>query len=266
MSGSEGALPGARPPRAGGSLADVALMGLVAVPLIAGVLRLGVSLACLMAGQPDPDSGLGPALRALATPADPASAWPRPEQIPGAVLYWAGTGVVVSVAALVLVAVWWVARRLIGGRSGRDDPRRRLGMASASEAVASAGSRAVASRADVVRPSVTGLGRVAPQEVGYRVGRASGRDLWCSIEDSVLVVGPPRMGKGLHLMIPWVLDAPGPVVATSTRPDTLAVTHTTRAERGPVAIFDPQQLSGLPGGLRWSPVRFRCAPRASISS
>ena len=37
VSGPAGAPPGARPPRAGGSLADVALMAMVAVPLIAGV-------------------------------------------------------------------------------------------------------------------------------------------------------------------------------------------------------------------------------------
>jgi len=72
------------------------------------------------------------------------------------------------------------------------------------------------------------------------------------------------MGKGLHLVIPWVLDAPGPVVATSTRPDTLAVTMHARKVRGPVAIFDPQRLAGLPGGLRWSPVRGCETPRTAL--
>ena len=52
------------------------------------------------------------------------------------------------------------------------------------------------------------------------------------------------MGKGLHVVIPWVLDAPGPVVATSTRPDTLAVTFHAREATGPGAIFDPQRLAG----------------------
>lgn len=35
------------------------------------------------------------------------------------------------------------------------------------------------------------------------------------------VIGPPRSGKGLHIVIPAILDAPGPVVTTSTRPDNL---------------------------------------------
>ncbi len=72
------------------------------------------------------------------------------------------------------------------------------------------------------------------------------------------------MGKGLHLVIPWVLDAPGPVIATSTRPDTLAVTYHARTRSGPVAIFDPQRLAGLPGGLRWSPVRGCEVPRTAL--
>jgi type IV secretory pathway TraG/TraD family ATPase VirD4 len=72
------------------------------------------------------------------------------------------------------------------------------------------------------------------------------------------------MGKGLHLVIPWILDTPGPVVATSTRPDTLAVTHHARAAGGPRAIIDPQRLAGLPGGLRWSPVRGCQTPRTAL--
>ena len=54
------------------------------------------------------------------------------------------------------------------------------------------------------------------------------------------------------------------VVATSTRPDTLAVTLHARRRRGPVAIFDPQRLAGLPGGLRWSPVRGCETPRTAL--
>ncbi|MFC4614771.1 type IV secretory system conjugative DNA transfer family protein [Cellulomonas algicola] len=72
------------------------------------------------------------------------------------------------------------------------------------------------------------------------------------------------MGKGLHVVVPWVLDAPGAVVATSTRPDTLAVTLRHRRRNGPVAVFDPQRLAGLPGGLAWSPVRGCETPRTAL--
>ena len=73
----------------------------------------------------------------------------------------------------------------------------------------------------------------------------------------MLVLGPPRSGKGLHLVIPFILDAPGAVVTTSTRPDNLTATFTARRKAGGrVAVFDPQHLAaGVPGGLRWSPIR-----------
>lgn len=72
----------------------------------------------------------------------------------------------------------------------------------------------------------------------------------------MVILGPPRSGKGIHLGIPMILDAPGPVLTTSTRPDNLAVTMRHRAERGPVAVFDPQGLArGIPSATRWSPIR-----------
>ena len=74
------------------------------------------------------------------------------------------------------------------------------------------------------------------------------------------MIGPPRSGKGLHLVINAILDAPGAVVTTSTRPDNIAATIDARKERGPVAVFDPQHLTaGLRAvsgsGVRWSPIR-----------
>jgi type IV secretory pathway TraG/TraD family ATPase VirD4 len=68
------------------------------------------------------------------------------------------------------------------------------------------------------------------------------------------VVGPPRSGKGLHQIIGAILDAPGAVVTTSTRPDNLIATLARRRQIGPVAVFDPQGLSSAEG-IRWSPVR-----------
>ncbi|GAA4796804.1 type IV secretory system conjugative DNA transfer family protein [Rothia endophytica] len=83
-----------------------------------------------------------------------------------------------------------------------------------------------------------------------------GREVWASVEDSILLIGPPRSGKGLHVVIPAILDAPGAVIATSTRPDNLTATLRAREKHGPVAVFDPQHLAeGVPAGMRWSPVR-----------
>lgn len=72
----------------------------------------------------------------------------------------------------------------------------------------------------------------------------------------MLLVGPPRSGKGLHVVVNSILEAAGPVLTTSTRPDNLTVTLKARQRKGPVAVFDPQHLApGLPARMRWSIVR-----------
>ena len=64
-------------------------------------------------------------------------------------------------------------------------------------------------------------------------------ECFASVEDSMVILGPPRSGKGYNLVIPFILDAPGAVVTTSTRPDNLAVTMTERMKHGPVGRLRP---------------------------
>lgn len=230
-----------------------------------GVLWLGAMAAALVTGHRAPAGGLASALIALAHPLEPARAWGEPSVMPGPIAYWGITALVV----LAVIGILMLGLRLRGQFAGSGATRRLSslpGMATAPEADAAAGRRVLLGRAPVVRPSleVSARGQVEPEHIGYRLGRIHSRELWCSVEDSVLLVGPPRMGKGLHVVIPWVLDAPGPVIATSTRPDTLAVTLHARSRRGPVAIFDPQRLADLPEGLRWSPVRGCEVPRTAL--
>ncbi len=258
--------PAARAPRGRGDdrFTDLALAALVTVFALGGVLWLGPAAATIVTGRPLPTGGIGPAFAAIGHAGDPAAAWPGRSTMPGPALYWSATAAVLLAVVGVLV---WGRRLWQGAGSSRTQRIRSLpGMATAHEAAEAAGRRALRHRGAVVRPSLAGVGsrHLDPRQVGYRLGRLRGRELWCSVEDSVLLVGPPRMGKGLHLVIPWVLDAPGPVVSTSTRPDTLAVTLHARARLGPVAIFDPQRLAGLPGGLRWSPVRGCEVPRTAL--
>jgi type IV secretory pathway TraG/TraD family ATPase VirD4 len=62
-----------------------------------------------------------------------------------------------------------------------------------------------------------------------------------------------------------LLDAPGSVITTSTRPDNLTTTLTARARRGPVAVFDPQGLAaGVPAMARWSPIRGCDEPQTAM--
>jgi type IV secretion system protein VirD4 len=237
------------PGRASPEATDLALGLLFAGMAAAVVLWLGACLAALVVGSDPPPleaTALGELLR---QPSDPGTAWAT--RMPGSVLYWTITALPAITLAVAAGGLWqmWHGHE----RRARTDPRRLAGTATPGEVAGAAGSRAVRRRGVTVRPSVA---RPRPADVGYALGRCRGRRAWASVEDSMLVVGPPRSGKGLHLVIPCLLDAPGAVVTTSTRPDTLAVTMDARARVGPVAVFDPQHLAhGLPSGLRWSPIR-----------
>jgi len=256
--------PPVRPGATGApDLTGWALAALGVVFAVAAIVWVGAGLACLATGRDLPDGGLSAALASLAHVDNPGVAWPAPAQLPGPVAYWACVAVVVAIATGLGLVGRRLGRRLVGRGMGEADRLRHLpGMADPTEVHRVAGRRALRARAAVVRPSLDSSAE--PHQVGYRLGSLRGRDLWCTVEDSVLLVGPPRMGKGVHLVVPWALDAPGPVVVTSTRPDTLALTLRHQRRRGKVAIFDPQRLAGLPGGLAWSPVRGCEVPRVAL--
>ena len=252
-----------RDPRAAsppsGELTDLALAGLGCLVGLAGVLWAGAALAAVLTGYEPPLWGFDGALGLLRRPGDPSAAWGVP--MPGPVLYWTITGsLVAAVATLTVLVVRWSRRE---NHARRTDPRTLPGTATKLEVLQAAGPHTVTRRARHARPSLT---HPHPREVGYLLGRSRGAEAWASVEDSILVVGPPRSGKGLHLVIPMILDAPGAVVTTSTRPDNITVTHAARRSLGrPVAVFDPQGLAaGVPDGLRWSPVRGCDSPQTAM--
>ena len=76
-------------------------------------------------------------------------------------------------------------------------------------------------------------------------------------QQALLVIGPPRSGKTSGLVVPNVLCAPGPVVATSTKVDLMEATREVRAGLGRCWLFDPIGAVACPPGVeraRWSPV------------
>lgn len=103
--------------------------------------------------------------------------------------------------------------------------------------------------------------KVSPDRLGLLIGKdiQTARGIWSSIEDSTLVVGPPRSGKTASIVIPYIVSYPGSVAATSTRPEIVVQTATQRLELGPCFSFAPQSpdISVVDGvePLRWSPVK-----------
>jgi type IV secretory pathway TraG/TraD family ATPase VirD4 len=156
---------------------------------------------------------------------------------------------------LLAVALTIAIGRLLSVESRRkgDDPTTIVGLADRRQVKSVSGASALLARAATLRPSLL---RPIPADIGYSLGSAHGVECWSSVEDSMIVLGPPRSGKGYNIVIPMLLDAPGAVITTATRADNLSVTITARAAHGPVGVFDPEGLAaGVPSALRWSPVR-----------
>ncbi len=86
------------------------------------------------------------------------------------------------------------------------------------------------------------------------LGRAHYRHgLRVPLEEHLLVMAPPRTYKTAFLA-DVILRYPGPVIATSTKPDVYALTSAVRAQFGPVHVFNPQHIGGVPSTFCWSPV------------
>ena len=233
----------------GDELTNLGIGLLIAAAILAGILRGAGSLAAWITGTAQPAGGIEAGLGVLLHAGDPAV----PLAAPGlnAAAYW------ITAAVLILgtgALGWWVWRAVHEhSRQVKADPYRIAGIATRAEVATAASEKALLLRAQHLRPS---LDEPTPKDVGYRIGTSRGHGVWASVEDSILLLGPPRSGKGVGVVINVILDAPGAVVTTSTRPDNLTATLRARQKIGPVAVFDPQHLAeGVPAGLRWSPIR-----------
>lgn len=119
------------------------------------------------------------------------------------------------------------------------------------------GARSLVNKRKVLRPSLADVParHVPVTEVGVPLGvdRKTGVKVYSSIEDSTVLITPMGGGK-TALLAGMLLDAPGPVVTTSSKPDIHTLTAGMRGRTGQNWVFNPQQLSGLPTNLHWDPV------------
>lgn len=183
--------------------------------------------------------------------ADPRSAWPVEAQpsLPGPILYWASTVIVLLGTAAAVALVFRVVSRSRVGTF----PRRPLGV----------DARARFATARDLKPlAVTGphpgrflLGRhgrhllateLPPDGRRRRRGRQGDRG-------AVALIGPSRSGK-TTAAVAGILEWEGPAVLSSVKADLLAATCGWRKEQGKVLVYDPTHTTGGESAT-WSPLR-----------
>ncbi len=105
------------------------------------------------------------------------------------------------------------------------------------------------------RPSRSAWQRITrPDEHSVLLGRAQyGHCLRVPVDEHVVVIGLPRSGK-TALLARIVLRYPGPVVATTTKADVFSLTSRVRHFVGPMQVFNPQRIGGVPSTFRWNPI------------
>lgn len=206
-------------------------------------------LALVLTGGP-PLTGLGYTVRALVQ-LDPIDGLPsRYRPISGLL------AVLVAVVLLTGVIAGWV---WLGGRWDRK--RSGIGLADKRQARRSAGEVRARRLAGYVRRASVDAGRLdvdtAPlAEVGHLLGNAhdTREQVVLTLEDQVGIIAATGAGKTLYLMVGAALDAPGPLIATSTKPEVLDAIVETRTGKGRVWVFDPLNVANWPEPMVWDPI------------
>ena len=181
-------------------------------------------------------------------PLDPAPQAPPflPDPFANLPLPWpVMLGIALAALMVVLVAGRAAYRGLIPppGYATALDIRREMSAASARARIA------------VLRPSLAGRRRLPVTEYSYPIGRSFSPFMWVrgTPEDSAAIIGPPGSSKTVWLTN-LVIDAPGPVVHTSSKVDDHMRTWRFREQVGPVHRINPQMLGGMKSTARINPV------------
>ncbi len=104
-----------------------------------------------------------------------------------------------------------------------------------------------------VRPDLPLWARIISPATGYawRLGRGQwGKRIFLPAEHQRVIVAPPRMAK-TGALAEQILTHPGAAVTFSSRADLFDLTAGTRAALGPLRVFNPFGVGGLPSNLHW---------------
>lgn len=231
----------------------------LAVPLIGlGVLGTGFAgmtccwTAALAAAEAVPGFG-GPTLRAMVSSARTGTLDPLIGVEGSRPVFWS----VLAGALALLLAVGVSGGVWIGSRaSTRGQPR---SVMAGHRDTRDMRGRAAQKRARQLRPSLAEQDRIDKRDLGLCLGRRLGgvgesRLLYASEEDVLLEIAGPRSNKTSAQVVPAILSAPGPVIATSNKVDAYTLTIGPRAELGRCFVADPQGIAGVEQSWWWNPL------------
>ncbi|QCB51809.1 TraG family protein [Rhodococcus sp. PAMC28707] len=236
---------------------EVWVLGSLATGLVFAVAGGGL-VSSLVSGQVLAMPGNGRELFAIfaglaAHPADPAAAWPAGAQPGPAWVTWAC--ILVLGAVFAAVALWIsseIEDRAFHRRQGERGFATRKDLARAGIDESSVRKAAVATRASLkgTRPS-----RLDAAEVAIALGANiidPDRTVYLKQNDCLLTEGVTGSGKTWRMAYQRCMDAPGPMLVTSTKVDLISATYEHRSSLGTVSIFDPENITGWPSPIRWS--------------
>lgn len=155
----------------------------------------------------------------------------------------AATWILIVLAVLALVGAGMLVA-LFGGNKHRDD-----GLPRYKDLEKRMGKKAALAKA---KQSLELPDDATEEEMIVALCKLDGQTLYVQHEDSMWVFAPQRSGKTLFLAVGIVLDAPGAVIATSTKNDLPMLTGVARQRKGDVSVFDLQDISGWPNKVRWN--------------
>ncbi len=246
------------PPRIGSGNEWVLGACLVAVALGIGAADLSGATAELIAGGGFRLIGFGHAAvfvgHLLGHPQDPAELWPAKHTAAFApALFYVLCAVLIGAMVALVVVLIRLARRTRwpieedGFATGAALPQ--------PAALGAARRRAAQTRQSLVSMENKKHGELAGCEVGYPLGtsrRPRGIALWASWEVSMQLVAPMGSGKTMRVLAHALRQHPGPVLATSTKPDLYEVSVGARSD--PVFALEPEDRAPAAARVRWSPV------------
>ncbi|MBF6463890.1 TraM recognition domain-containing protein [Nocardia beijingensis] len=176
-------------------------------------------------------------------------------------LHWPGAATAIVLLVILSVVAYLVIRKELQKRRSKgrlpvDDKADVMGNGGAISMLTEAGVREKAEQLGVK------LGYDDAPGVPIGVGVADGVMLYGSYEDLHLDIWGPRQGKSTSRVIPAILTAIGPVLATSNKRDVVDATRDVRESKGsPTFVFDPQGVAGEEPTWFWDPLSWVDAKR-----